>query len=436
MAATSDYNGFNVSCNGSSDGSAAVTVNDGGTYAYSWSNGATTQTVSGLSSGNYTVTVSGGLGCSETLTVFLTQPAALSCSASGVDPACDGATDGELNATALSGVGPYSFDWNGPGGPYTGQTVTGVGAGTYDLTVTDTNGCVCTSSVTLTAPANIDPISSPGIVFHGGQAGGPYYYNTAQITIEGGTLPYSYDWTTTGYVRYSYVLNSDGSVTINIIYEEGANWTVAVSDQNGCGGSGATFSNDESGSDILDIVDYDITGDNGTCSGAIDITPAGGDTSCGTYTYAWTSTLDPAYSETTEDITGLCSGWYIIIVTDCVGETALATYWVPQETGGSTGGGFTRNKIAMNDGMGINVAPNPFMDETNIRFSLMDADEVTLDVYAIDGSHVASLFKGKADVNVEYDIPFNAGELAAGMYVVKLTRSNGMSVHQKITVVK
>ena len=436
VAATSDYNGFNVSCNGGSDGEAEVTINDGGTYTFAWSNGATTQAVTGLSAGGYTVTVSGSANCSVVLSVALTQPGPLGCSIKGDDPLCDGEASGELGGTAYGGVPGYTFDWDGPGGPYTGQIITGVPAGSYDLTVTDANGCECTATTTLVDPDPIDPLTTVSVSFQGGQPGSPYYYNTAQVTFTGGTPPYSYDWVTSGYVRYAYVLNADGSVTINIIYAEGADWSVQVSDYNDCGGSSLLFSNDDPTADLLDITDYDIIGDDGDCSGEIDITVQGGDISCGSYTYDWTATIDPAFAESTEDITGLCSGWYIVTVTDCVGETALGTYWVPQQTGGSTGGGFTRNKLAITDGMGIGVAPNPFMGETHIKFSLLNADEVILEMYSIDGTRVASLFDGKVEAEVEYDMLFNGGELPAGMYVVKLTNAKGVSVHQKVTIVK
>ena len=375
VAVDTDFNGFGVSCNGATDGEASVTVNDGGTYAFAWSNGATTQAITGLGVGTYTVTVSGVGACSGTASVVVTEPAAVTCSISGSGPACAGDMDGELTATASGGVGGFTYDWDGPGGPYSGQTITGLDAGAYTLTVTDGNGCTCNTSFTIDNP---EPLNSPQLLggvneYEGGASGGPYYYNTHQIKIGGGTQPYVFDWDNMGYVRFSIVDDpSSDSTIVNIIYADGASWELTVTDANGCnsGPDGELIFdnnvNDENA--ILDIESYDITADSGNNSGAIDITPTGGDESCGFYEYDWTSTIDPTFSETTEDISGLASGWYIVVVTDCSGDTTLGTYWVPQSSGGSTGGGFTRNKVAFNDMMGMSVAPNPANTQTSISF--------------------------------------------------------------------
>ena len=114
----SDYNGFNVSCNGGADGEATVNVT-GGTpdYSYAWSDGQTTMTATGLSAGSYTVTVTDATGCTETGSVSLTEPPALvpdaivSSDYNGSDISCFGESDGEITASATGGVMPYAYAW-------------------------------------------------------------------------------------------------------------------------------------------------------------------------------------------------------------------------------------------------------------------------------------------------------------------------------------
>ena len=71
----SDYNGYGVSCNGATDGSIDVTVTGGaGNYTYSWSSGQTTEDLNDIGAGTYILTVTDENGCSEEITVEITEP--------------------------------------------------------------------------------------------------------------------------------------------------------------------------------------------------------------------------------------------------------------------------------------------------------------------------------------------------------------------------
>ena len=99
----------NVNCNGASTGAINLSVTGGNTpYTYVWSNGATTQNITGLNSGVYTVTVSCGSGCLATTTFTVTQPSALSATTTQVNVLCFGNATGSVDLTVSGGTAPYT----------------------------------------------------------------------------------------------------------------------------------------------------------------------------------------------------------------------------------------------------------------------------------------------------------------------------------------
>lgn len=130
-----------ITCNGAANG--AITVNlTGGLlpFTYLWSNGATTLSVLGLVSGNYVLTITDVNGCTKQANFLVTEPSALSCicDANVVNVSCFGGSNGSITAQPIGGTAPYSYLWSN--GAMT-QTITGLVAGTYTVTITDANGC-------------------------------------------------------------------------------------------------------------------------------------------------------------------------------------------------------------------------------------------------------------------------------------------------------
>ncbi len=141
-------------CNASSTGSAGVNVSGGTpgvdpdpTYTYLWSDGQTAQTATGLTAGDYTVTVTDAAGCTIVCNATVSEASALF---ADILPTCvDGEALINLLTIASGGTGPYTFAWEGPDGfTSTDQNLSSVAQGTYDLTVTDANGCTFTTSAT------------------------------------------------------------------------------------------------------------------------------------------------------------------------------------------------------------------------------------------------------------------------------------------------
>jgi len=140
--------GTDVSCFGGTNGTATA-MPTGGTapYTYSWSNGETTSTITGLPAAVYNVTVTDANDCTSTEEIILTEPiTALNLEVNTVAESCIVGNDGSATVTANGGTGPYGYIWsNGQ----TTQSATALMAGNYAVTVTDDNMCTNTTTATV-----------------------------------------------------------------------------------------------------------------------------------------------------------------------------------------------------------------------------------------------------------------------------------------------
>ncbi|WP_281756623.1 SprB repeat-containing protein, partial [Neptunitalea chrysea] len=114
--------------------------------------GATTEDLTGLSNGTYTITITDNNGCATTTSVTVTEPDALSTSVSNTDVLCNGDIDGTADLTVAGGTTPYTYAWSNGA---TTEDLTELTAGTYNVTITDDNGCTATESVTISEPTAI-----------------------------------------------------------------------------------------------------------------------------------------------------------------------------------------------------------------------------------------------------------------------------------------
>ncbi len=204
-------------CLGSEDAKITAIVSGGQEpYSYLWSDGQTTQIATGLSTGDYSVTVTDNLGCSTvaTETVEL-SPEGLWIMLSATDANC-GQTDGTIHVGVMTGVAPYDYDWSDPSIGNTADPVN-LAAGTYSVTVSDSNGCTAAESISVNST---DQISlSTNSTDASCDAGG-----TATVSINSGTAPYSILW-------------CDGSTATDASDLPPGTCVVEVTDANGCFGT-------------------------------------------------------------------------------------------------------------------------------------------------------------------------------------------------------
>ncbi|MEE1898540.1 SprB repeat-containing protein, partial [Flavobacterium rakeshii] len=131
-----------ILCNGAATGSATIDVTGGTTpYTYTWSNGQTTATATGLTAGTYDVLVTDFNNCTLSYEFVIDEPDALILTASQTDVLCNGNNTGDATISVEGGVTPYTYLWSN--GEIT-STITGLVAGTYTVDVTDANGCSIT----------------------------------------------------------------------------------------------------------------------------------------------------------------------------------------------------------------------------------------------------------------------------------------------------
>lgn len=278
-------NGTNVTACGNSNGAINLTAT-GGTapYTYLWSNSSTTEDQAGLATGTYTVTVTDANGCTKTKSLAITAPSAATLTLNSNNVSCNGSCDGIAIAMASGGNSPYTYAWsNGK----TGTSVTGMCAGTYNVTATESTGCSVTGSVTVTEPTALVITASATAATCGVSNG------TLSSSATGGTTPYSYQW-------------SSGDTTVTADSLASGIYLVTVTDANGCSNFGmATISNGGAPTLTVNSVTHVLC--NGAGNGAIDITASGAATP---FTYAWSN------GSATQDISNLSAGPYEVTVTN------------------------------------------------------------------------------------------------------------------------
>jgi large repetitive protein len=310
-------------CAGDSNGVIVASVS-GGTpaYTFTWSPmppGATvtttspTSTLSNIPADIYTVTIADANNCTTTSTFTLTDPTALTMNASATAATC-GQSNGSITITGVTGTGTVSVNWLNPTSCGSSLNCNSLGAGVYDVELTDQNGCRDTFSIPVTNP-NGPEIDS--VVVHNSCAGASA--GSITIVVVNGvniTTPYTFTWTTGG----TAVNTSDSSTYSGL---GNGSYIGTVVDSLGC--ATITSFSITSPSQIQDNGNSTSATCVGVNDGTITMAVTGGTPSVTGYTY----TLDGTTTNTTGLFTGLAAGNHTVCVSDSLGCQVCFPYTIP-----------------------------------------------------------------------------------------------------------
>ena len=210
----------NCSCFGMSDGWIAISSTGGSApYTYSWTpNVSANDSALNIAAGCYTVTVTDANGCSSTQSVCVTQPQQIvPLIVQNNSPLCFGDCNGSATMNASGGTGPFTYLWS-PSGCNT-ASCSNLCAGTYNVDVTDSLGCIVSTSVDI-----IDPPMLTGSVSHTDESLASANDGTATATGSGGTPGYTYLWSA----------NAANQTTQTATGLDAGTYTCTITDANGC----------------------------------------------------------------------------------------------------------------------------------------------------------------------------------------------------------
>ncbi|WP_164489837.1 SprB repeat-containing protein [Runella sp. SP2] len=357
----------NATCFGTATGSVNLTPT-GGTpnYTFLWSNGATSEDISNVAAGNYSVVVTDAKGCTASTSATVGQPSQLIASIARTPISCNGLANGSLNLTVTGGTPNYTFAWSNGA---TTEDLSGLSTGVYSVTVRDANGCTVTQSDTITQPTVLQlSTTQVNVKCHGAATG------QIDLTVTGGTAPYTYQW-------------SNSATTQDVTGLSVATYTVTVTDKNGCQQSTqVSITQPPALASSMAVTNVKCYNEN---TGAIDLTVTGGTEP---YTYVWDS------GQTSQDIISLKAGTYRVTITDA-------------------------NGCVKRDSATVTQAPSFFIfgSQTNVKCFGEATGTITLD--AVDGATPPYTYSWSNGATTR-----NLTNLVAGEYTVTVTDANGCTV--------
>lgn len=279
---------------GENNGAINITVSGGsgpGTYDFLWDDAAatTSEDLNNVPADSYSVTITDANNCEFILTDDVENPNPPVVGIVATDAACNNTATGSAVIDVTGGSGIYTYTWSDPA--FTGQdNPTTLPAGDYTVTVSDNLNCSAVETLTIGEPTalvlNIEEVVQATC----GEDNG-----SVAISIEGGTMPYTYNW-------------SNGATSEDLQNLTPGDYELNFMDANGCTLSESFQVSEPNALTVVEgsINQVDCSGGN---NGSIQITAEGG-SGPGTYTYLWST------GDTDDSIDNLTAGTYTLIVTD------------------------------------------------------------------------------------------------------------------------
>ncbi len=281
-------------CFGQNTGIATAFVSGGiGPYTCSWNSTPIQNTITAINlpEGSFTFTAEDANGCTVNSFVQINQPAQLEAIiAEATDVLCFGENNGSATVTASGGALPYSYIWNTTP-QQTATTAINLSEGNYSVAVIDANSCTTNINVNIIEPESLSvSVTSQDVSCYGACDG------QLLAAVQGGTLPYSLEWTSDG------TNSEENGVILNDACA--GNYNLVVYDANDCQSSSSTLVSEPVQVDISDIdTTPQLCADE--CTGSITITSAN----------AISFSIDNGQTyQASGQFDQLCSGIYNIVV--------------------------------------------------------------------------------------------------------------------------
>ncbi|MEM6342801.1 MAG: T9SS type A sorting domain-containing protein [Bacteroidota bacterium] len=251
---------------------------------YLWSNGSTNAQINVNMSGLYWLEVTNG-SCVERDSISVTLLCqGFGSAASGTNIDCFGNQNGMIDLTVIGGTPGYNYSWSNGANS---QDLNNLSAGTYNVTITDQNGCVRQQSITIVEPPILNAsIQGTDVSCNGGSNG------IVDLSVSGGTPGYTYSW-------------SNGDTSQDLLNVAAGNYNVSVFDANNCNIPLSQTLTEPS--PILVNLSPSATLCFGEASGSINLSVSGG---IAGYRFAWNN------GDTTQNVSNLSAGVYAVVVTD------------------------------------------------------------------------------------------------------------------------
>lgn len=287
----------NVSCNGAGDGEVTLLAAGGWSgYTYSKNGGPYVGSANfqNLVPGDYEFTVRDSRGCETSYARTVTEPATFTSELGRLENVkCFGGTTGLVDMNLAGGTTPYELSFNGGTDFTPGHVISVLPQGNHTILARDAHGCTASVPVTITEPPLLE-IDLTRVVHT--LCG--YAHGEGTVEARGGTLPFAYDWKTSGGISVR------SQPDVKSLYPDA--YTVTVTDGNLCTADVLVLVNNTDGPTITNTVVADAV-----CSysneGAIDLTASGGQLP---YQYHWSN------GQSSEDVSGLTKGNYLVEVRD------------------------------------------------------------------------------------------------------------------------
>jgi len=274
----------NISCHGGSDGSIDLTVSNAISPAYAWSNTSSSEDLTDIPAGSYSVTVVDASQCADTATYFVTEPPAILLSGTILHLLCNSDNSGAIDLTASGGTPPFSFVWSNNAAT---ADINGLAAGNYSVTATDSNFCTATASFALTQPDSVElSYVKTDVRCTGGNDG------AIDVSITGGTSPFQTIW-------------SNNATTEDVSGLYAGSYDLVVLDSNACAATVSVTISEPAPLIVNGAVTHLLC--NGGTTGTVDITVTGGTPP---YNFLWSD------SSSSEDLTAVAASAYTLSASD------------------------------------------------------------------------------------------------------------------------